>query len=114
MATSRDASVVYPYNARKHFPIADDKVLAKEYLGAAGVPVPATLFVARRFTDLTPFLETITCPVRSRGATSTGSVSVTLKRRKKDIEDGQLEHMSRMEGGEKSRSSTTHAGSRWV
>lgn len=55
----RNVRIVYPYNARKHFPIADDKVLAKEYLGAAGVPVPATLFVARRFTDLTPFLETI-------------------------------------------------------
>lgn len=55
----RNVHVVYPHNARKHFPIADDKVLAKEYLGAAGVPVPATLFVARTFTDLTPFLQTI-------------------------------------------------------
>lgn len=48
----RNLRVVYPHNARRHFPIADDKIVAKEWLSKAGVPVPDTLFVARSFVDL--------------------------------------------------------------
>ncbi len=48
----RNVRVVYRHNARRHFPIADDKVLAKEWLSRAGVPVPPTIFVAESFADL--------------------------------------------------------------
>lgn len=41
----RNVSLVYPNNARRHFPIADDKLLAKEYFARAQVPVAKTLAV---------------------------------------------------------------------
>lgn len=41
----RNLSLVYPNNARRHYPLADDKLLAKERFAAAGVPVPETLAV---------------------------------------------------------------------
>lgn len=55
----RNVRVVYPYNPRQHFPIADDKVLAKKWLSAAGVPVPETIAVASGFADLTPLIEAV-------------------------------------------------------
>ena len=58
----RNVRVVYPHNPRRHFPIADDKVLAKQHLEPAGVPVPRTLFVARSFADLSALGEMLrTC-----------------------------------------------------
>jgi alpha-L-glutamate ligase-like protein len=39
----RNVGLVYAHNARVHYPIADDKILAKDILAAAGVPVPSTL-----------------------------------------------------------------------
>jgi alpha-L-glutamate ligase-like protein len=41
----RNLTLVYPNNARRDYPLADDKLLAKERLLAAGVPVPETLAV---------------------------------------------------------------------
>ncbi len=39
----RNLTLVYPNNARRDYPLADDKLLAKERFRAAGVPVPETL-----------------------------------------------------------------------
>jgi alpha-L-glutamate ligase-like protein len=41
----RNVTLVYPHNDRHDFPLADDKLLAKERFVAAGVPVPETLAV---------------------------------------------------------------------
>jgi alpha-L-glutamate ligase-like protein len=41
----RNVELVYANNPREHYPIADDKLLAKERLSAAGVPVSETLDV---------------------------------------------------------------------
>jgi alpha-L-glutamate ligase-like protein len=41
----RNAELVYAHNPRRHYPIADDKLLGKQHLAAAGVPVPETLAV---------------------------------------------------------------------
>lgn len=41
----RNIELVYANNPRRHYPIADDKLLAKQILGAAGVPVSETLHV---------------------------------------------------------------------
>lgn len=42
---ARNRLLVRPNNPRKYYPLADDKIRAKELLQAAGVPVPATLAV---------------------------------------------------------------------
>jgi alpha-L-glutamate ligase-like protein len=41
----RNADLVYTHNPRRHYPIADDKLLGKQHLAAAGVPVPVTMAV---------------------------------------------------------------------
>lgn len=41
----RNVELVYAHNPRRHYPIADDKLLCKERLAAAGVPVSDTLHV---------------------------------------------------------------------
>jgi alpha-L-glutamate ligase-like protein len=41
----RNVLLVYPNNARKDYPLADDKLLAKERFAAAGVPTPETIAV---------------------------------------------------------------------
>ncbi|WP_242345424.1 sugar-transfer associated ATP-grasp domain-containing protein [Anaeromyxobacter terrae] len=41
----RNLVLVYPNNDRRDYPLADDKLLAKERFAAAGVPVPETLAV---------------------------------------------------------------------
>lgn len=48
----RNLDYVYPYNARCHFPIANDKLLCKETLQRVGVPVPQTYFTYRYFFEL--------------------------------------------------------------
>lgn len=42
----RNVELIYPNNPRRHYPIADDKLLAKKILREHGVPVPETLAVA--------------------------------------------------------------------
>jgi len=39
----RNVALVYRHNPRRHYPLADDKILAKERLAAAGVPLARTL-----------------------------------------------------------------------
>jgi len=41
----RNLALVYPNNARRDYPYADDKLLAKEVFRAKGVPVPETIAV---------------------------------------------------------------------
>lgn len=41
----RNVELVYAYNRRGDYPIADDKLLCKQYMVAAGVPVPETVVV---------------------------------------------------------------------
>jgi len=41
----RNLELVYPHNPRRHYPIADDKLVTKQHLIAAGVPVPETVEV---------------------------------------------------------------------
>jgi alpha-L-glutamate ligase-like protein len=41
----RNLTLVYPNNPRRHYPYADDKLLAKECFTRAGVPTPETLAV---------------------------------------------------------------------
>lgn len=41
----RNVELVYAENPRRHYPVADDKLVAKQHLVAAGVPTPATLHV---------------------------------------------------------------------
>ncbi len=48
----RNVELVYPHNPRTLYPTADDKLLAKEILGAAGVPVPPTLASCASMRDL--------------------------------------------------------------
>lgn len=48
----RNLELVSPRNERRHFPIADDKLLAKERLTSAGVPTAQTLAVFESFYDI--------------------------------------------------------------
>ncbi|HXV19715.1 MAG TPA: sugar-transfer associated ATP-grasp domain-containing protein [Desulfuromonadales bacterium] len=70
----RNLGYVYPFNPKRFLPLADDKVLTKEALGRAGVPVPATLGTYRHFfelrrlgEDLAPHEEFVIKPARGRG-----------------------------------------------
>lgn len=48
----RNAEIVARWNPRRNYPRVDDKLLAKEYARAAGVPVPALLGVVDAYGDL--------------------------------------------------------------
>ena len=48
----RNLHFIYPRNARKYFPIADDKLLAKEVLTPVGVPMPQTYRIYSHFFEL--------------------------------------------------------------
>jgi alpha-L-glutamate ligase-like protein len=41
----RNRGLIYPHNPRRFYPLADDKILTKEILSEAGVPVPRSLRV---------------------------------------------------------------------
>ncbi len=53
----RNVELVYPHNARSDYPIADDKLLCKRHLRAAGVPVPKTLAVCEGLFAISSVLE---------------------------------------------------------
>jgi len=53
----RNIELVYAFNPRRHYPIADDKLLAKEYLARAGVPVAETLAVCHGLFEVRAFIE---------------------------------------------------------
>jgi alpha-L-glutamate ligase-like protein len=70
----RNLGYIYPCNPKRFLPLADDKVLAKEVLARAGVPVPATLGIYRHFFELrrlrenlAPHEEFVIKPARGRG-----------------------------------------------
>lgn len=46
---ARNRALIKPYNPRRHYPLADDKLRTKEVLETRGIPVPRTLHV---FADL--------------------------------------------------------------
>ena len=48
----RNLHYIYTRNERKYFPLADDKLLAKEILGAAGVRMPQTYRIYHYFYEL--------------------------------------------------------------
>ena len=48
----RNLDFIYPNNARKHFPIADNKLLTKQILGESGIPVPKTYQSYSSFFEL--------------------------------------------------------------
>ena len=57
---ARNLAVIYPRNPRRSFRSVDDKLLCKEILSAAGVAVPATLFVVhghRQLRQLAGWIE---------------------------------------------------------
>ncbi|MBD3869313.1 MAG: alpha-L-glutamate ligase-like protein [Acidobacteria bacterium] len=56
---ARNLAVIYPRNPRKAFRSVDDKLICKEILSAAGVPVPATLFVVHGHRQLLALAELI-------------------------------------------------------
>lgn len=57
----RNADYVYPLNPRCHFPLADDKILAKQILADAGVPVPLSLGVVRGFFEVSRWSDWLSC-----------------------------------------------------
>lgn len=48
----RNLQYIYPKNRREHYPLADDKVLTKELLIPAGVPMPKTFMTYGNFYEL--------------------------------------------------------------
>jgi alpha-L-glutamate ligase-like protein len=48
----RNVELVYAENPRRHYPIADDKLLCKEHLVRGGVPVSATVAVCAGLYDI--------------------------------------------------------------
>lgn len=70
----RNLGFILPRNPRHMFPIADDKLLAKATLVAAGVPMPETLATFQYFHQLdgvedvlAPFDECVIKPARGSG-----------------------------------------------
>jgi alpha-L-glutamate ligase-like protein len=55
----RNLELVRRRNQRRHFPLADDKLLTKEVLAAAGVPVAPSLSVFSSFAELGHLAERI-------------------------------------------------------
>jgi alpha-L-glutamate ligase-like protein len=82
----RNLGYVYPCNPRRFLSLADDKVLTKEVLGRAGVPVPTTIGIYSNFFELrrlgealAPYDEFVIKPARGRGGG--GIVVVTDRKR---------------------------------
>ncbi len=55
----RNVELIYRHNDRRHFPIADDKLVAKQVLSELGVPVPRLLGVAHGLHEVNGLLERI-------------------------------------------------------
>ncbi len=53
----RNVELVYAHNRRRDYPLADDKILCKQHLIAAGVPVPSTLAVCRGLFEVDRTVE---------------------------------------------------------
>lgn len=55
----RNLDFVYPYNPRKHFPLANDKALSKTILEGKGIPVPETYCIIEQLAEIKKKLELI-------------------------------------------------------
>lgn len=55
----RNLGLVYPYNPRKHFPLANDKVLSKSILEKNDIPTPRTYAVISGLWEINEQLEEI-------------------------------------------------------
>lgn len=82
----RNLGYIYPNNSRQFFSLADDKVLTKEVLVQAGLPVPATLKVYRYFfelqrlqEDLAPHPEFVVKPAGGGAAAGLSSSSAARR-----------------------------------
>ena len=53
----RNVELVYAHNERRHYPLADDKILCKELLQAIGVPVAPTIAIGRGLFEVEAVLE---------------------------------------------------------
>jgi len=70
----RNLHYIYPNNARRHYPVADNKLLTKQVLSGNGVPVPETyasysgFFELRRLEqDLAPYDQFVIKPAQGSG-----------------------------------------------
>jgi alpha-L-glutamate ligase-like protein len=55
----RNLAFIQESNPREHYPRVDDKTITKEICHSAGIPVPETFCVIRRYGDIGRFLEII-------------------------------------------------------
>ena len=62
----RNVELVYAQNPRKHYPIADDKLLCKVHLERAGVPVSRTIVTCDGLRDIPATLRALENPLRKR------------------------------------------------
>ncbi|MCA9636872.1 MAG: hypothetical protein KC420_12670 [Myxococcales bacterium] len=53
----RNVELVYAHNERRHYPIADDKILCKELFAEIGVPVAPTIAIGRGLFEVDAILE---------------------------------------------------------
>jgi alpha-L-glutamate ligase-like protein len=53
----RNVELVYAHNERRHYPLADDKIVCKELLQAIGVPVAPTIAVGRGLFEVDAILD---------------------------------------------------------
>lgn len=95
---ARNLRLIRPYNRRSHFPLADDKILTKELLDTAGVPVPRTLAVFSSLVEASHAAESLQSyddlvikPARGRGG---GGILVLVERHA----GGWLDHAGRLHG----------------
>lgn len=80
---ARNLSLVYPLNPRHAFRAVDDKLITKEILEPAGVPVPETLYVVSRFGDLAglPTIIESQPAFVVKPATASGGAGILIVRR---------------------------------
>ncbi len=81
---ARNLTLVRPYNARKDYPVADDKIRTKELLHAAGIPLPRTLAVfsslleaSRAAKTLSSFDEMV---IKPAGGRTGGGILILVSR----------------------------------
>lgn len=55
----RNVELVYAHNPRRHYPLADDKILCKQVLQAAGVPVAPTIAIGRGLFEVDAVLDAL-------------------------------------------------------
>ena len=81
----RNLHYIYPYNRRRHFPLADDKIVTKDIMQRAGIPVPQTYRIYTHFyelrtlaRDLAPHRDFVVKPSQGSGG---GGIIVVSERR---------------------------------